>query len=207
MVAACGPGGSRGTVVTSPALDGERWPRECRAVTFSDVPPQPVMWLWPGRIRTGKLVVLDGDPSTGKSTLTLDLAARVSTGADWPDGTRGGDPAGVLLLSAEDGVADTIVPRLTAAGACLSIVQALLEVPVPDHDGTRRTPPSLPRDIGVMAALIKKHRVRPVIVDVLMAYLLGGRQSPRSGWARRAASARLDGRRHRRHDSAGPAPK
>lgn len=140
-------------------------------VTLASVTPQQVSWLWPGRLPVGKLVVIDGDPSTGKSTLTLDLAARVSTGTPWPDSTP--CPVGdVLLLSAEDGLADTIAPRLAAAGADLTRVHALEEVPSYTEDGERRmVPPSLPRDIPHIAAIVRKHKVRLIVVDVLMAYL------------------------------------
>jgi hypothetical protein len=118
-------------------------------------------------------VVIDGDPSTGKSTLTLDLAARVSTGTSWPDGAPA-RPAGVLLLSAEDGLADTIAPRLIAAGADLRRVHALTEVPDVDEDGdVRQVPPSLPRDIPTIEKIVREHRVAMVVIDVLMAYLNG----------------------------------
>src|SRR4051794_29491678 len=48
---------------------------------MSSVAPEDVTWLWFGRLPLGKVVVLDGDPAVGKSTMTTDLAARVSTGA------------------------------------------------------------------------------------------------------------------------------
>ena len=51
---------------------------------LSDVVAESVDWLWEGRIPLGKLTVTDGDPGTGKSTLTIDLAARVSTGREMP---------------------------------------------------------------------------------------------------------------------------
>ena len=47
--------------------------------------PTPIVWLWPGRIAIGKLTMLSGDPGLGKSLLTIDLSARVSIGAAWPD--------------------------------------------------------------------------------------------------------------------------
>jgi RecA-family ATPase len=80
-----------------------------------------------GTLPAGKLVVLDGDPSVGKSTLAIDRAVRLSVGAAWPDGT--GCPLGdVLVLSAEDGLADTIRPRLDAAGGDPARVHALTDV-------------------------------------------------------------------------------
>lgn len=143
-------------------------------ITLADVRAERVQWLWAGRLPLGKLVVLDGDPSVGKSTLTLDIAARVSSGSPWPDGAPASPAAGVLLLSAEDGLADTLAPRLTAAGADQSKVHALVEVAVVgDDEETRHVPPSLPRDIALIERVIRRHRVRLVVVDVLMAYLNG----------------------------------
>lgn len=82
-----------------------------------------VRWLWSRRIALAKLTLLYGQPGRGKSFLTLDVAARVSRGMDWPDGApNDGGPGGALVLSAEDGIADTLVPRLHAAGADLSRV-------------------------------------------------------------------------------------
>ena len=91
---------------------------------LSEVEPERVEWLWPGRIPKGKLSLIEGDPGTGKSALTIDLAARVSVGGELPDGKRC-EAAGVVLVSAEDGPADTIRPRLDAAGADPSRVLAL----------------------------------------------------------------------------------
>jgi RecA-family ATPase len=88
-------------------------------VLVADVDREQVTWLWPGRIPRGKLVVLDGDPGVGKSTLTLTIAAKVSTGSPFPDGARP-ERGDVILLSAEDDIADTIRPRLEAAGADLN---------------------------------------------------------------------------------------
>src|SRR5438128_540885 len=97
----------------SAAMPPEPPPDAAALVSLSTVEPAPVRWLWPGYIPLGKLTVLDGDPALGKSTLLLDLAARVSTGAPMPDGSPGLH-APVCLLSAEDALADTIRPRLVA---------------------------------------------------------------------------------------------
>src|SRR5690606_23340966 len=139
-----------------------------------DVEPEHVEWLWPGRLPAGKLVVIDGDPSTGKSTLTLDLAARVSTGRPWPDGAP--CPVGdVLLLSAEDGLADTIAPRLAAAGADMSRVHALTDVPHIDDDGrVEWAPPVFPTDVDGSEEIVVERGGRLIVVDVLFAYLARG---------------------------------
>jgi len=87
-----------------------------RVVSLADVEPERVSWLWKGYLPLGKLVVHDGDPGVVKSTVSLDWAARVTTSSPMPDGSPGIKRT-VLALSAEDGLADTIRPRLDAAGA------------------------------------------------------------------------------------------
>ena len=146
---------------------------EHRPVVYrlSEVKPERVDWLWRGFLPAGKLVTLDGDPGLGKSTLALDFSARVSTGTPWPDGAECGSGA-VLLLSAEDGLADTIRPRLDAGGADASRVYALSAIPYCDDNGTwHERPPVIPIDLPVIAQLVERHKVRLVVVDVLMAYL------------------------------------
>jgi len=88
------------------------------AVTcFADIEPQEVAWLWRERIPLGRLTVLAGRPGVGKSFVTVDFASRVSTGMAWPDGSVNESAGGVLFFAAEDDPADTIRPRLDAAGA------------------------------------------------------------------------------------------
>src|SRR5438874_12671684 len=87
-----------------------------RRITLSEVEMEPVHWLWPGRIPRGKLTIVGGDPEQGKTFITLDLAARLTRATEWPDRTPA-PVGGVLVVSTEDDVADTIKPRLVAAGA------------------------------------------------------------------------------------------
>lgn len=88
----------------------------------SGIKPEAIGWLWPDWLPVGKLTLLAGSPGTGKTTLALALSAVVTTGGDWPDGTRCDRPGNVLIWSGEDDPADTIVPRLMAAGADLDRV-------------------------------------------------------------------------------------
>src|SRR5262249_62197301 len=96
-------------------------PEPIHVVTLADVKETSVSWIWPGWIPRKKIPILDGDPGLGKSTLLLDIAARVSTGRAMPDGSPG-EPGHVLLMSAEDSLEDTIKPRLLAAGADMGAV-------------------------------------------------------------------------------------
>src|SRR5438477_3751828 len=85
----------------------------------SELRPRPLAWLWPGRLALGKLAILDGDPGLGKSLVTLDLCARLTTGRPFPDGGLGPGPAAALILNGEGASADTIRPRLQGLGADL----------------------------------------------------------------------------------------
>lgn len=98
-------------------------------VCLSQVQPAPLQWLWPDRLPLGKLSLLLGEPAVGKSLLALDLAARVSAGAPWPDSPETpNQPGGVVLLSTEDSLADIVRPRLDAAGADHSRITAVTSV-------------------------------------------------------------------------------
>jgi len=128
---------------------------------------EELTWLWPRRIAAGKLTLIDGDPEQGKSLLTLDLAARVSSGKPFPDGQPAVEPAVVLLIGAEDGLKDTVLPRLSAAGADLSRVRV--------WEGQRTNghcrPPVFPQDCALLRDTIEANQARLVVVDPLLAYL------------------------------------
>ena len=134
---------------------------------LSTVEPETVRWLWRDRIPLGKLTVLDGDPGLGKSTLLLDLAARVTTGTAMPDGAPAENGL-VILVTGEDGIADTVRPRFDAAGGDaerLNVLEA-----VRDDRGVR--PLSLPEDVAALrATLLPLKRARLIIVDPFVAFL------------------------------------
>lgn len=141
-------------------------------VRLADVEPERVDWLWFGRLPLGKIVVLDGDPSVGKSTTAVDCAARVSTGSPWPDGADN-RKGSVLLLSAEDGLADTIRPRLDAAGGDPSRVHALTEVRYRDDRNQLRSRPVTLADLEHIEKAVRATHAVLVIIDVLMAFMPG----------------------------------
>ncbi len=87
---------------------------------FSDIPHQPIHWLWLGRIARGKVTIMAGNPSLGKSQITASLVTIVTTGGIWPVDNIRCQPGSVVFLSAEDDPGDTIGPRLKAAGADLT---------------------------------------------------------------------------------------
>jgi hypothetical protein len=134
---------------------------------LSEVEPERVEWLWPGRLPLGKLAVLDGDPGLGKSAVTIDIAARVSAGLELPDG-QPCEPAGVVLLSAEDGLGDTIRPRLDTAGADTERIVALSTVA--EAKGGERVI-SLTRDLATIEKATRRVGATLVVVDPLTAFL------------------------------------
>lgn len=160
-------------------------------VRFSQVARSELAWLWPGRLPRGKLVMMAGDPGLGKSFLTMDIAARVSSGRGWPDVTvkpaameasevpfdvplpGAPDPAeaeDVVILSAEDDPGDTIRPRLEDAGADLTRVHLLGGVYWP-HNGLSGEV-RLDRDVeAVGMALSRCPRPALVVIDPITAYL------------------------------------
>jgi len=135
-------------------------------VNLADVKPEPVTWLWPGRIPRGKLTLIIGDPDKGKSCVTLDAAARVSTGKHWPDGTPA--PRGdVILLTAEDGLSDTVRPRLDAMGGDPARAHVLKAI----RTGDRERGVDLSLDLPHLEAVLKATGAILVVIDPVSAYL------------------------------------
>ncbi|MCC7084839.1 MAG: AAA family ATPase [Pirellulales bacterium] len=140
--------------------------------SLADVTPEEVSWLWPGRIALGKVTMIAGDPGLGKSFLSLDIAARVSTGAAWPDSDELAPRGGVVILTCEDGLADTIRPRLDAAGADVRRIVALQGVAASDDGGEYQRGVDLSRDLSVVEAAVDAvNDCRLLVVDPFPAFL------------------------------------
>jgi hypothetical protein len=131
----------------------------------SEIEPESIDWLWTGHIARGKLHVIDGDPGLGKSALTVDLAARCTAGKEWPDGAENPQPGRAMILSAEDGPADTIRPRLEAANADLERVRILS--PMLASDDQLR----FPDNTATLEQAIIEMGADVVFIDPFTAYL------------------------------------
>jgi hypothetical protein len=138
-----------------------------RVVTMSTIEREHIEWLWAGRIPRGMLVMLDGDPGVGKSTVTLDLAARITTGKPMPFETSGRPAADVLLIGAEDHPAATIRPRLDAAEADARRVHHIAAIPRGRHLDAA---PTL-GDVDEIERVVVEYKAALVVVDPLMAHL------------------------------------
>ena len=133
-----------------------------------DVTPEPVEWLWAARIALGKLTLIAGEPGLGKSQVSIAMAAAITTGGDLPCSEGRALQGSVVILSAEDGVADTIVPRLMAAGAEREHVQIIRAV----KDPTGRRGFNLAADLDLLEKEIDRlGDVRLVIIDPISSYL------------------------------------
>jgi hypothetical protein len=135
----------------------------------AEIKPEKIEWLWPGRLARGKHTCIAGEPGTGKSQLTIAVIAALTTGGLWPCGEGRASTGNVIILSAEDGAADTITPRLMAAGADLTRVHIVSAVR--NADGSRRTL-NLQNDLELLERKISEiGNVCLVVVDPVSSYL------------------------------------
>jgi len=146
---------------------------ELQVIPLSEVESKTVRWLWMKRIPLGKQTVLGGDPGLGKSYLALDLAARGSHGGPLPPWDEGGResenaPKGdVLIISAEDGLEDTIKPRLERLGAEMSRIHAIS--PLVRH-GDKEVSLSLSDHLLQLEQAIVEHDAILMILDPVLAF-------------------------------------
>jgi hypothetical protein len=148
---------------------------------MSEIEPERVEWLWDGRIPLGKVTILDGDPDRGKSMILYDLAARVTTGTPLPNG-QPLEKGGALILSMEDGAADTIVPRFLAAGGDPTKAKII---------GSEQ-PLVIPDDLDRLERAIRQTGARFVAIDPIMSFLADGVDTRSDQQVRRALQPLAD---------------
>ncbi len=90
---------------------------ELNIINMADVEAVAVKWLWKPYIPLGKITIIQGDPGEGKTTLALSIAAALTQGEKLPNEAESKAPVNVIYQTAEDGLADTIKPRLEAVNA------------------------------------------------------------------------------------------
>jgi len=132
-------------------------------VRLSEVEPQEIQWLWAGRIPLGRISLLVGMPGSGKSLLTLDMAARITRGWNWPDKapcTKGN----ALFVVGEDGLADTVRGRAEAAGADVNRIFVLTGIQRVDKDQPFQVPVCLAH-IEEITKAVMQTQPRLVVFD------------------------------------------
>ena len=134
---------------------------ELKMFTMQDVQAEPVSWLWEPYIPRGKITIIQGDPGNGKTTLILAVAAAVVNGEALP-GVFAGAPADVIFQTAEDGLADTIKPRLERFGADFSRIHVIDESEQPLSLSDER-----------LEQAIARADAKLLVIDPIQAYLGG----------------------------------
>jgi hypothetical protein len=138
-------------------------------VRMQDVEVELVDWLWRGRLARGKLTLLMGDPGLGKSLITHWLAARVSTGGQWPDGGEV-ERAAAIVFTIEDALGDTVKPRLIAAGADMNRVIAVRGV-IDRKASLDARMFALEEHVALLEELVADEGATLVVMDPISAYL------------------------------------
>jgi AAA domain/Bifunctional DNA primase/polymerase, N-terminal len=128
-------------------------------------------WLWPDRIPLGKITYLSGKPDCGKSVTLIDIIARVSSGRDFPDAKNPWGERKVLLGVSEDGLGDTVKPRLIAAGAKLENIELMQLVRVSKGDSKKKRNFALKADMKLLRHTLKKNPdIMLVALDPITGY-------------------------------------
>lgn len=144
-----------------------------KMIRMSEVQSQEIEWLWYPFIPYGKLTIIQGDPGDGKTTMVLNLAAKLSKGEALDENMKVTEPVNVIYQTAEDGLADTVKPRLELAGAdCERIIV------IDESDKSMSMV-----DERLEQAIVRTG-ARLLILDPIQAYLGGGMDMNRANEAR-----------------------
>ncbi|MCR5755287.1 MAG: AAA family ATPase [Acetatifactor sp.] len=146
---------------------------ELKMIKMSEIQAQEVKWLWYPFIPFGKLTIVQGDPGDGKTTMILNLAARLSKGGCFEEGAGVVEPMKVIYQTAEDGLADTVKPRIEKAGADCEQILVIDE-----------SDKSLSMIDERIEEALKTTGAKMLILDPIQAYLGGGMDMNRANEAR-----------------------
>lgn len=142
--------------------------REPLLKSFAEIEPEPISWLWEPYIPRRRITILEGDASVGKTYLGCKIAAMVSSGEPWPWSAATTKPrrGSAIIMSREDGLADTLRPRLELCGADLARVHTLTEWKTSDGSGAVTL-----KDIDVLGRAFKQVKPALVVIDPLQAFI------------------------------------
>lgn len=146
---------------------------ELKLIKMSEVQAQEIEWLWYPFIPYGKLTIIQGDPGDGKTTLVLNIAAKLSKGIGIDEAMQVTSPMNIIYQTAEDGLADTVKPRLETAGAQCERIAVIDE-----------SEKSLSMVDERLEEAIIRTNARLLILDPIQAYLGGGMDMNRANEAR-----------------------
>lgn len=145
---------------------------ELDIVCAADVRTQEYRWLWENKIPLGELTVFCGMPDTGKSTVAIDIAARMTVKKGFPDGTPCAETVSVLMMTTEDGQDTTIVPRLIVAGANLERVYFANKMNISHGDKRSQRMIALDTDLDIVEQHLKRNpQIGLVVLESIGSYL------------------------------------
>jgi hypothetical protein len=144
---------------------------ELSQIPFSDIEAKSMAWIWENRIPKGKLVMFSGNPDCGKTTVLCDLISHYTTGTQYPDGALASETGEVLFLGAEDDPADTLKPRLLAAGANTARVHYVQGIRVTENSKRVERAVALDTDLAAIElALSQNPKIGLVAIDPVTSY-------------------------------------
>ena len=136
---------------------------DLKLISMGEIRAEEVKWLWYPYLPRGKLTIVQGDPGEGKTTFVLAIIAALTRGEALPESEQALEPLNVIYQTAEDGLADTIKPRLDAAGAdcsrVLVIDESQRELTLCDHR---------------LEQAVQQTRAQLIVLDPIQAYLGDG---------------------------------
>lgn len=146
---------------------------ELKLIKMSEVQSQEIEWLWFPFIPYGKLTIIQGDPGDGKTTLVLNISAKLSRGERLDENMNITESVNIIYQTAEDGLADTVKPRLELAGADCERIAVI--------DESEKSLSMI--DERLEEAIVRTH-AKLLILDPIQAYLGGGMDMNRANEAR-----------------------
>jgi len=124
---------------------------------YTRIRPEPIDWIFRGFLAKGKITLFSGEPGEGKSLVTVDWSARITTGRGWPNGD-GIPPMSVLMFNTEDDPGDTIKPRFMLAGGDSS---RLFHIQMPEGEGFLV---DSPQHLAILRDALDRHQEIGLIV-------------------------------------------
>ena len=146
---------------------------ELKLIHMSEIESEEVSWLWYPFIPYGKLTIVQGDPGDGKTTFVLNVAAKLSKAEALDETMKCEEPIHIIYQTAEDGLADTVKPRLEKAGADCTRISVIDE-----------SDKSLSMADERLEEALQRTNAKLLILDPIQAYLGGGMDMNRANEAR-----------------------
>ena len=147
--------------------------QELNIIKMSEIQSEEIEWLWYPFIPYGKLTIIQGDPGDGKTTLSLNIAAKLSKGESLDEEMKISEPINIIYQTAEDGLADTVKPRLELADANCERILVIDE-----------SSEALSMADERLEEAIKLTNAKLLILDPIQAYLGAGTDINRANEAR-----------------------